>query len=250
MVKKNLPMMSNIDMSEIYRNVLLAVGEELPEFLIFDNQPFDEMRFEMPNGRNVLYFNNCDNICEKIISEIKNPSAEKDIAPDFMVHSLKDEDVAFLYTVAVLISEMLDIPCPQIEFRDFLADKHGESIGERNYVILATVPNEYFTLMIRCMAHEIRHLWQYKYHPEYNESYKDTEKDGVDSYLDCIAENDAEAWASKLYLEIFNVDDIEDNEEYAMGNVKRKEKILKLRDEIELDEEYVYRLKMFLGVSE
>lgn len=46
------------------------------------------------------------------------------------------------------------------------------------------------------------------------------------------------------------MDDIEDNEEYAMGNVKRKENILKLRDEIELDEEYVYRLKKLLGVSE
>ncbi len=250
MAKKDIPVISNIDMTGIYRKIILEVGEEFPEFLIFEDQPFDMMRFEMPNGRNVLYFNNCDNICEKIISEMKNPKAEKTVAPDFMVHSLGDEDVSFLYTVAVLISEMLEIPCPQIEFRDSFADRHGESIGERNMVILATVPAEHFTLMIRCMAHEIRHLWQYKYHPEYNESYKKPEKDGVDSYLDCIAENDAEAWASKLYLEIFNVDDITDNGEYAMGDAELKKRILKLRDEIELDEEYVYRLKGFLGVLE
>lgn len=248
MYKDNLPLISNIDMNEIYRRIITEVGEEFPEFLIFDKLPDDMKRFILPNGRSILYLKNCDNVCEKILSEIKNPKAEKAEAEDYMVHSLKDEEVSLLCTVAILISEMLDIPCPQMEFRDYLKNhRHGTSIAERNWIMLRTVPSDCLALMIRRMAHEMRHLWQYKYHPEYNEDYKEPEEDGVNAYLDCLAENDAEAWASKLCLEIFDTDDITDNKNYAMGNTEVKEHILKLRDEIELDEEYVYRLKGLLG---
>lgn len=249
MAKENIPIISYIDMNKIYRRIISEVGEEFPAFLIFENQPFDMMRFEMPNGRSILYCNNCDNVCAKIISEIKNPKAEKSDAEDFMMHSLEDGEVAFLCTVAVLISEMLEIPCPQVEFRDYLGENNGCSVGERNWITLQAVPSDYLSIMIRYMAHEMRHLWQYKYHPEYNESYKKREN-GIDAYLDCMAENDAEAWASRLCLEILDVDDIAESENYAMGNAELKERILKLRNEIELDEEYVYRLKMLTGVQE
>lgn len=245
MAKKNLPVISSIDMNEIYRKIISEVGKGFPEVLICENQPSDMIRYEMSNGRSVLYVNNCDDVCEKIISEMKKPKAEKVVAPDVMIHSLEDEDVSLLCTTAVLISEMLEIPCPQMEFRDFLDGKYGQSVGEKNHVTLLAVPKEYLLAMVRYMAHEMRHLWQYKYHPEYNESYKKAE-DGIYAYLDCIAENDAEAWASRLLLEISGVDDITDNEQYVMGNAKLKQRILELRDEIELDGEYVYRLKMLL----
>lgn len=245
MARKNIPIISNIDMSEIYRRILLKIGDKLPSFLIFENQPFDMMWFEMPSGRRILYCNNCNNVCKRIISEIKNPKAEKAYAENFMVHSLEDEDVSFLYCVAVIISEMLDIPCPQVEFRDHIGEKYGYSVSERNWIVLQAVPGEHLLVMIRYMAHEMRHLWQYKYHPEYNESYKKPEN-GADAYLNCIAENDAEAWSSKLCLEVLGIDDITENKDYQMGNVELKERILKLRNEIELDEEGVYRLKMYI----
>jgi len=138
---------------------------------------------------------------------------------------------------------MLDIPCPQIEFRDNL-DVFGKSIAEINLIMLNSTYD--FMTMIRTMAHEIRHIWQYIYYPEYSESYVNSNIN-IEKYLNCIAENDAEAFASKLLWEITGVDDIKNNEEYAMGNKKIKKKIMKMRDTVVLDYDYVYIIKGLLG---
>ncbi len=251
MPKKSFYTISNIDMSKVYREVLLKTAdEELPEILIFDNQPSDIVRYEMPNGKSILGFKNCDEICEKIVSELKTPKAEKADAPDFMVHSLDNEKVSLLYCVAVLMSEMLEIPCPQIEFRELPEELYGWAESKRNHVVLKTFPSELIYVMIRYMAHEFRHLWQHKYRPEYSESYVRAEdEDSIADYFNCISEIDAEAWACKLALEVLGVDDLKQNKDYVRGNVEVKQKIMKLRDEIELNEEYVYRLRGYLGMG-
>ena len=102
--------------------------------------------------------------------------------------------------------------------------------------------------MIRAMAHEFRHLWQYKYHPEYQDMYVDSSK-SVDGYLNCLPENDAEAFALKLMLDVFEIDELEENEEYAGGNKELKEHIVSLRDKIQIDGEGVWRLRMLFGMA-
>lgn len=51
--KKELPMITKMDMHDIYFRLVTKVSDKLPEFLIFDNQPFDAVRFCMPNGNDV-----------------------------------------------------------------------------------------------------------------------------------------------------------------------------------------------------
>lgn len=252
MRKDNIPTISNVDMNEIYKEVLIKTEEDclrddFPDILVFENQPSDIVRYEMPNGRSILGIRNGRNICKKIISEIRTPKAEQDDAPEFMVHSMDSDNVSRLYCVVVLLSEMLKIPCPQIQFRKLPEDLHGWAEYEKNLVVLGEVPNEESNLLIRFMAHEFRHLWQHKYRPEYSEGYIKS-ADSIDGYFNCMAEIDAEAWASKLCLGIFDEDDITDNPEYNMGDDKSKQKVLKLRDKLELNESCMYRLKRYLGM--
>lgn len=247
--KKELPMITKIDMHDIYLRLITKVSDKLPAFLIFDNQPFDAMRFCMPNGNDVLYFNNSDDIVDRIIDEIKNPKLEKEIAPDFLIHSLDNSDVALLYTVAIMLSDMLKIPCPQLEFRDSLGGCYGQSVGEINHVTIHIVSGEFVNLgTIRTMAHEFRHLWQYKYHPEYQEEYVDS-KNSVEGYLNCLPENDAEAFSLKLMLDVFGIDELVENDEYAGGNEELKRRIISLRDKIKIDEEDICRMQNLFGIE-
>ena len=246
--KKDIPILSKMNMHDIYFRMVTDIGGNFPAFLIFENQPFEALRYNMQNGNDILYFNNSEDIVDRIIEEIKNPNIEKEIAPEFMIHSLDNEDVSLMYTVAVILSDILKIPCPQVEFRDNLAGKYGYSIGEINVINLQTYPKEYSAVMIRAMAHEFRHLWQYKYHPEYQDMYVDSSK-SVNGYLNCLPENDAEAFALKLMLDVFEIDELEENEEYAGGNKELKEHIVSLRDKIQIDGEGVWRLRMLFGMA-
>lgn len=254
-MKKKDYKVSKIDMNKIYREVLIKTEREqhlqddFPDILVLKNQSSDVVRYEMPNGRSILGIKNCGNICKKILSEIRTPKAQKEDAPDIMIHSLDSENVSSLYCVAVLLSEMLEIPCPQIVFRELPEDLHSWAEYEKNLVVLGTVPNEVSCMMIRFMAHELRHLWQHKYRPEYSEGYIKPE-DSIEGYFNCMAEIDAEAWASRLCLEVLGEDDITDNEGYNMGNDEAKQKVLKLRSELELDEAYLFILRKYIGVLE
>ena len=248
MAKKKFPYVSIMDMKEIYLKLIHEVGEEFPAVLIFDDKPFDAMRFIMLNGNSVLYFNNCDGICEKIIEEIKKPHIQVEEAPDFMVHSMDDNDVAFLYACATVIAEALDIECPQVEFRDNTGGLHGQSVAERNWVSLQAVPAEALSMILHFMAHEFRHIWQYKYHPEYQQEYVKSE-DSVDGYLDCLPENDAEAFAHKIILDVFGIDELEENKDYAGGNKELQNRIKKMRDEIKIDEDAILKLRTLWGIE-
>ena len=153
--KKDIPILSKMNMHDIYFRMVTDIGGNFPAFLIFENQPFEALRYNMQNGNDILYFNNSEDIVDRIIEEIKNPNIEKEIAPEFMIHSLDNEDVSLMYTVAVILSDILKIPCPQVEFRDNLAGKYGYSIGEINVINLQTYPKEYSAVMIRAMAAEM-----------------------------------------------------------------------------------------------
>lgn len=246
MAKKNhIPMMSKLDMDPIYRKVIITLGEaKVPSFVIFDDQPFDIARYHLPNGNTLIYLNNCNDVADKIINEIRDGKYEED-APEFAVHTLSNEEVGLLYTLTILISELLDIPCPQVEFRDVL-EEYGKSIGERNFVFLRAISGDDILMMFVPLAHELRHLWQYKNHPEYYDK-KISYRDSQDAYFNSPAEIDAEAFAHKLELAVFG-ESMLYSDEYAMGNVEVKKRIVKQMDSISLDEDIVYKLKRLLGV--
>ncbi|MCC8080946.1 MAG: hypothetical protein LIO80_02855 [Lachnospiraceae bacterium] len=96
---------------------------------------------------------------------------------------------------------------------------------------------------VRRIAHELRHLWQYKYHPEYNENYihGDTDKDG---YLNQISELDAEAFAEKLVYLITGEDFIDS---YTDCDESVKEKVKERMNAIEINHENIRNLKGLLG---
>lgn len=242
-MNQNLPMVSNIDMKSIYKDILSTCGDEIPAFLIFENQPFDSMHFIMENGNSIIYINNYHNVKKKIISEIKYPKFEIAEAPDFMCHCLEDYEVALLYNIAILFSEELNVKCPQLEFRDNIAN-YGASTEEDNRILLNTFDGD-ILMIIRFMAHEFRHKWQFKYHPEYHDSYVKSDED-LDAYFNSISELDAEAFATKLFFEITEFDELTENPTYANGNESVKQKISNLRDEIFIGEEFITKLQDLL----
>ena len=247
-LKKDLPQISKMNMRDIYFRIITEGINEIPAFLIFENQPFDAMRFCMQNGNDVLYFNNSDNIVDRIIDEIKKPNIDKEDAPGFMIHSLDNAEVGLMYAVAIILADALSIPCPQVEFRDNL-DMHGVFIADINLVNLHTAPELHDSLLlVRVMAHEFRHVWQHIYHPEYQDMYVDSSKN-VEGYFNCVSENDAEAFALKLMLDVFEIDELVENEEYVGGNKELKEHIASLRDKIQIDEESIWRLRMLFGIE-
>lgn len=244
MAENKIPMISELDMGKIYREIILKMGEdEVSSFVVFDDQPFDMAHFILPNGNSLIYLNKCKNLSNKIIKEMSK-GTPTDEAPEFAVHSLDNNEVSMIYTMGILISEMLNIPCPQIEFRDNM-DEWGTSIGEKNFVTLRAVSGDCFLVMLHSLAHEIRHLWQYKNHPEYYEE-KASYKDSLDRYYNSLSEIDAEAFANKLEYEIFGDSQI-DTDEYLEGNEEVRIKVAKQMESIEIDEEKLYTLKGLLG---
>ena len=96
-------------------------------------------------------------------------------------------------------SKMLNISAPQIVLLDDHSTR-GFSDRDNNCIYV----NKHYEVLGTAL-HELRHLWQYKYHPEWFENYVPYElvgNRGSDFYNSQVAEFDAEVFAY-AYMEAF-----------------------------------------------
>lgn len=225
------------DMTDIY-DELLCNWNGFPQVMVMENLPYRRkvMRYVFEDGRTIIYLKKDSNMLETLVKEMISEKAVREPASEYMYHSCSDEIFAKLTFICVMICKMLGIECPQLEIRKN-KESYGTSISEKNHIILRdfTELDDYIYIMIRTMAHELRHLWQYKNKPEF---FRIPQSElTVEEYLFSESEIDAEAFSNKLLTELTGIDSIEETPEYALGNKIVVKKVREAEKKIELDEE-------------
>ena len=241
---------SCIDMAPIYRSLITECHiQEFPEILIFKKIENGEkvLRYTFDDERSVIFLKQSKRMLDVLVQELKEEKATTYPASENLFHPLSNANFSLLSTVCILISEMLDVPCPQLVYRQN-QDGYGVSIAEINVICIRVADNSDDRILdsIRYMAHEIRHLWQYINRPEYFANSNRFDRT-PEEYLMSEEENDAEAFANKLFYELTGVDTITANPGYASGNKEVIKKVRKLEKDIDLDMGKIHVLRMLLG---
>ncbi|MCC8080947.1 MAG: hypothetical protein LIO80_02860 [Lachnospiraceae bacterium] len=112
------------NMGDIYRRLIFECGSVFPEVLLFKKTDFNGRiaRYGFKDGRSIICLKHGKNDAEWLIDEISNPRAPVYEAEEWMNHSVSDEVFSRLACITVLISEILDIECPQVELRTHMND--------------------------------------------------------------------------------------------------------------------------------
>lgn len=229
--------LSNIDMSNLY-DEMLCYDYEWPQVIVVDELPDNRAieRWKSKNGNDLVQIKNSKDMVQRLFLEMQVPSVARGEIKDFMKTNMNSQERMEWIFVAVCISGMLRIRCPQILFCECLNGNAGIFSGEG----LLTLPdlnpeNEYAKIeMLVNMAHEFRHKWQSVNHPEWMENYISGEEDSEEYLLqDC--EIDAETYARKLAGEVFDIN------LFKHPNKKIEEALTRHKDEADLcyDEKYM-----------
>lgn len=105
------------------------------------------------------------------------------------------------------IADELKIEIPEIRYRTKLQTDTMLAMADIQNGILFVKKNLSEDLdVFFSIAHEMRHLWQAKYKPEFFNGYRTVEECGhVDIYNAQVAEADANAYATTIMEDLFNV---------------------------------------------
>lgn len=199
--------LSNIDMNAIYSEMIF-MHMNWPSIKVFDEMDEDVpiIRCVMPNGNSTYYLRNNPGMLMTLMDELENPKAPVRKATDFENHRLENEELMEWVYVVLVISEMLNVNCPQVAF--WQDEDAGNFGGEGLLVLPDKKPEGLLNILEQfvCIAHELRHEWQHKNHPEWGEGYihPETEEEML-TYLKHPTEVDAEAFARKLANEVFDL---------------------------------------------
>lgn len=197
----------NIDMKAIYSKMIF-MHTNWPSIKVFDEMDEDVpiIRCVMPNGNSIYYLRNNPGMLMTLMDELENPKAPVRKAMDFENHRLENEELMEWVYVVLKISEMLNVNCPQVAFLQ--GEDAFNFAGEGLLVLPDKKPEGLLNIIEQfiCIAHELRHEWQHKNHPEWNEGYiqPETEEEML-AYFKHPAEVDAEAFARKLANEVFDL---------------------------------------------
>lgn len=155
-----------------------------------------------PEGLDIIYLANHldDEVSFKVlIDEVVSPSAPEH--PTEMYFNLTSKEVATWYYLASLISQVLEIECPQIFFvpnlRDDDVKMEGASFTGCGLTLVCDYGMNNFYDMALSLAHELRHEWQFYNKPKMLLEYVPG-KDNIDAYYQHPSEIDAEAFARKF----------------------------------------------------
>jgi len=222
--------LSMLDMREIYSQVI-ASKLEFPEFIVVEEVETgaDIIRcridYDETYPEDVIYIKNGDNIFGRLAEEILQREAEVIEAPYFLEHCLDSEQMKIWYEVVLIMSDILNIRCPQVSFHSDL-NGDGEIFDDNSLVMLPDLLACSFISMVTLIAHELRHAWQHINKPEWNKNYLSGDENNTESYLLQPAEIDAEAFARKLMEVVWGIDLFRHpKEEVTKALIKRKNEI-------------------------
>ena len=126
------------------------------------------------------------------------------------------------------ISKILNISQPKPRIVDNLdtETKMAAIDPEKNVVYIKKGLMDYDKLF--AIAHELRHLWQYKNEPEMFNEYANSENLSADNYNLQIAEIDANAFGKIVMLEMFGVKPLFDGlSDEVKQKIDEREQIIK-----------------------
>ena len=190
------------------------------------------MAHQCPNG-NMLYYLKEDDDDAIINSFCIAIRGKKDYhvypAFEFEHYDLDREQVRKYIMAACCISDILAIPCPQIQFT---CGTDGWNAGRQ----LIMIPDGMtYVETIACLAHEMRHVFQQIYNSEILEGYILPKSDNdMKQYLHHAAEIDAEAFGRRMAGITFDIDP-ECTDLYKCEDGKLTKKIRKRAGEIKID---------------
>lgn len=233
----------NIDMRDLYIDIICN-GVECPEVIVVKELEDGSIiqRRIMENGNCIYYLKYADDMYDVLISELKNGNANEVECLPFENHELTNEEVMKWIACTTTIADMLDVGCPQIMFTPF--EDAGVFGGEGLLVLSGTNPEKpYFEIeTFVCIAHELRHEWQHKYHPAWFKDYVQVESEmDMDKYLNHKSEIDAESYARKLAGIVFGIDLFKGGDKALMEKMIRTAKDIDISVSEE-DKEYFWCL--------
>lgn len=229
--------LSNIDMNDIY-NEMIFMHMNWPSIKVFDEMDEDVpiIRCVMPNGNSIYYLRNTPGMLVTLMDELENPKAPVRKAMDFENHRLENEELMEWVYIVLVISEMLNVNCPQVAF--WQEEDAGNFVGEGFLFLPDKKPEGLLNIIEQfvCIAHELRHEWQLKNHPEWREGYihPETEEEML-TYLRHPTEVDAEAFARKLANEVFDLN-LHDRDLFNTPDYPAIDLLINRADEIDLGE--------------
>lgn len=222
--------LSNIDMKDFYEDMLCCL-KECPEVIVFEELEDGSkvLRRQMDNGNHLIYLKKDENMFETLVEELLMEMANVVPAFPFENHGLSDKDTMIWIACACKIAELLNVRCPQIIFTSF--EDAGNAAGQGMLCLPDLKPCDFNNIveMFICIAHELRHEWQYVNHPDWREGYVHVQTDDdMDAYLNHRTEIDAEAYARKFTGIVFGLDLLEND------GTKLRKKLINRAKEIDI----------------
>ena len=202
------------DMRAIYKEMYKRFPGGFPEILVFKDLPDDQsiLYRPLPDGR-VIYFvkdGTDEEIVNRISEEMLNPECDKDASIPLCYHALEDAEVATWCMYACYITDMLGVSLKQIVFC------HDEDAAGYSEKFVTFINDDVSVVeMLMVIAHEERHAWQHRNHPEWFENYIHPEE-SEEEYYNQISEIDAEAFGIKVESIVTGVDFLESAAAYEM----------------------------------
>lgn len=213
--------LANVDMKEFYSNILCYYSR-CPEIIavkaIEDGSSIQ--RRLMDNGNSIFYIKHGENMFDILEEELRSETAQTVKCLQFEQHDFSDEDVLKWISIAITMSDILDVRCPNIVFTPF---EDAGNASEQGMINLPGIKPYNPVELLVILAHEMRHEWQHANHPDWFKDYVYPESDeDLDNYLNHKTEIDAEAYARKLAKTIFDVDLFNAGERSLMEKLKKR----------------------------
>lgn len=194
--------LSDIDMRDFYTEILYR-HESIPAFIILEETEdgSEILRGRMTNGNEIIYLKNSENMFNILDEELETKKAGVVDAPSFQDYDWSEKEVGNWMLCTCKIADLLNIRCPQIIFTPF---EDGGNAGGKGAIFLPNKDQNADEMVnigetFLSIAHELRHIWQHKHHPEWFKGYVHVESDeDMEAYLNHRTEIDAEAYARKL----------------------------------------------------
>lgn len=198
----------NIDMNDVYGE-MLCYEYPWPQLIVVDDLPHNRSieRLKAKNGNDFLQVKNSEDMVDRLFLEMHLPSKAVGEVKDYMRTNMDSQErMKWIYAVSI-VSEMLHIECPQVLFCEWLNGEAG-NFAENGLIILPDLnPEKKFANieMLVTIVHELRHIWQYRYRPEWGKNYISGKVgDHIEAYCLQKCEIDAEAYARTFVGELIN----------------------------------------------
>ena len=114
--------LANVDMHKVYSSVI-SEFKKIPEIMVYEELEDGNniLRYRIRSGKDIIFLKKADDMIHVLRNELKGNKAPSYFDLDWSWHhELEDEEVAMWCKVVLLLSEALNVNCPQVHFSSWL----------------------------------------------------------------------------------------------------------------------------------